>query len=139
MPEIDIMRQCQLEATRLGARLFRNNVGVGWQGKIFRPTTPQKVILRPGQLLVTDPRPLHAGLAEGSSDLIGWNTVVVTPEMVGRRIAVFTSTEIKFYPNVATPDQIGWVKSVFDAGGLSGVAYSVDEFRSILQTPLLPK
>lgn len=44
------MRACQLEATRLGARLMRNNVGV----------------LRDSRGI-----PVHFGLGVGSSDLIG--------------------------------------------------------------------
>jgi len=49
--EADLMRACQLEATRLGARLMRNNVGV----------------LRDSRGV-----PVHFGLGVGSSDLIGW-------------------------------------------------------------------
>lgn len=51
MREADLMRAIQLEASRRGARLFRNNVG--------------KFRLEGG-------RWFHAGLGVGSSDLIGW-------------------------------------------------------------------
>ena len=51
MREADIMRTIQLEATKLGCRLFRNNVG---------------------RLHDKDGRYVQYGLCRGSSDLIGW-------------------------------------------------------------------
>lgn len=67
-------------------RLFRINAGQGWQGKIVKHT---------GQILILkDPRPLHAA-PTGWPDLCGWETIEITPEMVGQKIAVFVGEEIK--------------------------------------------
>lgn len=52
MKEIQLMRDIQLEMTRLGHRLFRNNVGV---------------------LKTTEGQYVKYGLCIGSSDLIGWH------------------------------------------------------------------
>lgn len=49
--ETTLMRKIQMEATRLGARLFRNNVGLFYS--------------RSGV-------PTRCGLCPGSADLIGW-------------------------------------------------------------------
>ena len=67
-------------------RLFKINSGVGWQGQ---------VIQRDGNLLVLkNPRPLHAA-PKGWPDLAGWETVKITHDMVGQKIAVFCGEEIK--------------------------------------------
>ncbi len=64
MTEADIMREIQLAATKLGARLFRNNVGMA--------TTNTGSVIR-------------FGLAIGSPDLIGWTKL-------GRFLAVEVKT-----------------------------------------------
>jgi hypothetical protein len=67
------------------------------------------------------------GLARGSADLIGWRTTVVTPDMVGRRVAVFLSIEVKTPTGRLTPQQRNWQNAVLAAGGITGVARSVPE------------
>lgn len=66
-------------------RLFRINAGMGWAGKVTRK----------GRFVVIDnPRPFH-GAPDGFPDLAGWTTVEITSDMVGRRVAIFTSEEVK--------------------------------------------
>ena len=67
------------------------------------------------------------GLAKGSADLIGWRTVVVTPEMVGTRLAVFLSIEVKTATGRVNPAQQAWLSVVQGAGGLAGIARSVPD------------
>jgi len=67
-------------------RLFRINSGMGWIGK-YRRTKDGIVIIENG-------RPLHAA-PEGWPDLAGWKTIEITPEMIGKKIAVFMGKEIK--------------------------------------------
>lgn len=67
-------------------RLFRLNAGTAWQGSSIR---------REGRFLIlSDPRPFH-GAPEGFPDLAGWTSVVLTPDMVGQTLAVFTGVEVK--------------------------------------------
>ena len=76
------------------------------------------------------------GLARGSADLIGWRTVVVTPEMVGTKLAVFLSIEVKTPTGRLTPQQHNWQAAVLAAGGISGIARSVsDALRIATNTP----
>jgi hypothetical protein len=76
------------------------------------------------------------GLARGSADLIGWRTVVVTPEMVGTKLAVFLSIEVKTPTGRLTPQQHNWQAAVLAAGGISGIARSVsDALRIATDTP----
>lgn len=105
------------------ARLFRNNVGTGWQGK------PR---WHHGELVLQNPRPLHAGLVVGSSDLIGWQTVTVTPEMVGSRLAVFSAVEVKTGAGRLTTEQRAFIAAVQRAGGFAGEARSVADALAVL-------
>lgn len=67
----------------------------------------------------------------GTSDLIGWRSVTITADMVGQQIAVFAAVEVKDQAR-ATPEQEAFIAAVRAAGGLAGVAHSVEEARAIL-------
>jgi hypothetical protein len=102
-------------------------------------TDPQTRLFRNQCGSLPDPRTgrlVQFGLARGSADLIGWRTVVVTPEMVGQRIAVFTSLEIKTPTGRLAPAQRHWLQAVEQAGGIAGVARSVGDALRIIETPL---
>ena len=114
--ETDLQQRIRLAlGTQSDLRLFRNQVG-----QLPDPRTG---------------RPVQFGLARGSADLIGWRTVVVTPEMVGTRLAVFTSIEIKTPTGRLTPQQHNWLGAVRSAGGIAGVARSVGDAFQIV-TPV---
>ena len=72
------------------------------------------------------------GLAKGSSDLIGWTTRTITPEMVGQQVAVFTSIEVKSATGRIRPEQQQWIDAVQAAGGIAGVARSVEDAQQLL-------
>lgn len=73
-------------------------------------------------------RRFTAGLIKGSSDLIGWHSIVITPEMVGQKIAVFTAIECKRPKGGRlSPFQANFIAQVKSAGGIAGVARSPDE------------
>lgn len=105
-------------------RLFRNNVGQAWVGKSQR--------MRDGSVLIDNARPLHAGLCEGSSDLIGWRSIVVTPELVGRRLAVFLALEAKTGAGRLNKHQLAFIAAVERAGGVAGEARSVEQAQRML-------
>lgn len=118
MSETTLMRQIRLGLAPSGARLFRNNVGLGWVGKVEH---------RPGRVIILDPRPLHAGLCEGSSDLIGWVPRLIEPKDVGATLAVFTAIETKSVNGRKTQQQLAFLEAVDGAGGYAGAAYSLDD------------
>lgn len=115
--ETTLQQQIRLAlGTRSDARLFRNQVG----------SLPDP---RTGRLVTF-------GLARGSADLIGWRTVTITPDMVGQRIAVFTSIEVKTPTGRLAPTQQAWLGAVRGAGGIAGVARSVgDAIRIVADAP----
>lgn len=125
MKEIDIQTRIMLALSKRNAKIFRNNVGVGWQGNSYR---------RPnGDIVIVNPRPLHAGLMTGSSDLIGWRSVVVTTDMVGQTVAVFVAVEVKQPMKKPTEAQRNFIDMVLGAGGYAGVATNDDEALDVLR------
>jgi hypothetical protein len=109
--EQSIQQHIRLTCSTGSTRLFRNNTGT---------------------LRDQHGRPVSFGLAKGSADLIGWRTVTVTPEMVGQQVAVFTSIEVKAASGRLRPEQRQWLDAVQAAGGIAGVARSVDDARALL-------
>lgn len=113
-------------------RIMRNNVGQGWIGKSVRVDASNRLTLKlnPGDVVVRSARPLHAGLMKGSGDGIGWSTITVTPDMVGRQIAVFTSAEAKASKGGrVSKDQQTWHENVQKAGGISAIVRQPDDLR----------
>lgn len=96
MSESKTLHDCLLEASRRGWRLFRNQVGI---------------------YHLADGRSLSSGLCKGSSDLIGWRSVTITPDMVGQRIAQFIAVETKSEIGKATPEQENFLRVVRESGG----------------------
>ena len=67
------------------------------------------------------------GLCKGSSDIIGYTSVKITPAMVGKNVAVFTAIEIKKPgEKKATVEQEDFVLNVREAGGIGFVADTLD-------------
>jgi hypothetical protein len=114
MSERAIQNEVLLAASARGYTLFRNNVGVGWQGDATR--------LADGSILIRNPRPLHAGLCVGSSDLIGWRPILVGPEHLGATIAQFAAVEVKTARGKESKPQVTFRRVVNEAGGLALVA-----------------
>jgi len=98
---------------RSDLRLFRNETG-----KLPDPRTGKWV---------------QFGLAKGSSDLIGFKTVKITPEMIGKEIAQFVSLEIKTERGKLSTIQQNWLQKVKSSGGIVGVARTVKDALNILK------
>jgi hypothetical protein len=74
----------------------------------------------------------HAGsVLSGTSDAIGLHSITISPEMVGRRIAVFVAIEAKDRAPL-TPDQRAYLTIIHEAGGIAGVAHSVEDAQQII-------
>lgn len=134
MREGNVQRTIWLALGRV-AVLFRINTGIGWvsgAGEVRR--------LSDGSVLVPAARPVPLGLGMpdgkpvvGASDLQGWTSVTVTPEMVGRKVAIYTAIECKRTTGGRkSDDQRHFVDRVRAAGGISGFASSDTEARAIV-------
>ena len=67
------------------------------------------------------------GLSPGSSDEIGWKEKIITPDMVGQKVAIFQAIEIKTLTDKISYEQIIFYLNVRYAGGLAQV-YTEDRF-----------
>jgi hypothetical protein len=117
--ETTLQQQIRLAlGTNPDARIFRNQVG----------SLPDP---RTGRLVTF-------GLAKGSADLIGWRTITVTPAMVGSRLAIFTSIEVKTPTGRVRPEQQAWLETVQQAGGIAIIARSVPDAELALSPTCRP-
>ena len=123
MLENDVQKYIMLAASKAGTKIFRNNTGQGWVGQAKR--------LSDGSMLIINPRPLHAGLCVGSSDLIGWTTRVITPDMIGKKVAIFTAIEVKSGTR-PSKEQLTFIQAVRDAGGIAGIARTPQEAHNLI-------
>lgn len=120
-PETRLMQRIQIAASRLGWRLFRNNVGLAWTGTPFRLKEPENTVL------LKNARRVRFGLARGSPDLVGWKLVTITPDMVGQIVAVFAGLEIKQPGRNPAEVQENFIDTLNNAGGYGRVVRSVDD------------
>lgn len=111
MSEQAIQQRIRLAVSRGATRLWRNNTG--------------RLRDERGQLVTF-------GLCPGSADLIGYRSVVVTPDMVGQTLAVFAAVEVKAARGRPTPEQTAFLEHVTAAGGIAGIARSVEDAERIL-------
>ena len=129
MSEHVIQQQILLAHGSGSVRLWRNNVGTGWAGQATKVTGGNlravSQALRPGDVVIRQGRPLHAGLCVGSSDLIGYRQV--------DGIAQFVALEVKSATGRATKEQVQFLDHIQAAGGLAGIARSVDDAAAILR------
>ena len=111
----------------LGARWFRQNTGLAWTG--------DRITKNGDSVFIEHARPLRAGLCEGSSDLIGWTPLVITPDMVGQTVAVFTAVELKTGTLTASDDQLTFLRAVEKGGGIAAVVRSTAHAVALARSP----
>ena len=113
MTEQQIQQHIRIACSTGATRLFRNNTGT---------------------LRDQHGRPVQFGLARGSADLIGYRSITITPEMVGQQVAVFASIEVKTPTGTGRirPEQRAWMETIQAAGGIAGVARSVEDAKALL-------
>jgi len=68
----------------------------------------------------------------GGSDLIGWHSITIRPEDVGRTVAVFLAIECKSATGKPSPQQSNFINFVQESGGIAGIARSVDDAKNLL-------
>src|SRR3990167_1538414 len=110
MPETSLVKLIQVALSELGVRLFRNNVGA---------------------LKDKSGRWVQFGLCPGSSDLVGWRTITVTPAMVGKKVAIFCAIEVKGKGSKTHPkrleEQKRFIEPVSMSGGLAMFTDNLNE------------
>ncbi len=129
MRESKIWKMVLLAVHRIqGVRLFRNNTGQAWASpKSFTLKAGQMYRARGGERVLMTPYPINFGLMKGSGDGIGWQSITITPDMVGREIAQFISVETKTAKGKPTEEQLNWQTQVNKAGGRAMIVRSPEE------------
>ncbi len=131
MSEQEVEELIVLEAAQtFDSHLWRNNSGA------FEDSTGRFV--RYG--LANESKKINEYLK--SSDEIGGTPIVITPEMVGKTVFVFTSIEVKKEGwNYAGTDreeaQKNWIDLIKKRGGIAGFAASVDQYKKIVNDYIL--
>lgn len=114
--------------------VWRLNTGIAWVG------AGKPIRNKDGSVTLAAARPITLGFGMvdgkpvvGASDLCGLTSIIVTPEMVGTRVAVFTAIEAKRESGgKKSDDQKDFVQFVRDAGGIAGFANTPAVAQSIV-------
>lgn len=113
-PETKIQNRILLALSEAGCTVWRNETSGAWVGK---------QIHRDGdQVTLTNARMITFGLAVGSSDIVG-----IAPN--GRFLAI----EVKTSTGRATKEQLRFIEAVNNAGGIAGIARSVEDALNLIR------
>lgn len=115
MRESDLMRAIMVAMSEHGCTVWRNNTGQAFQGRVIHRAG--------GQLTLADARPVNFGLCVGSADIIGIR------HADGKLIAI----EVKTGKGKTTREQERFIFHVQLAGGLAGIARSIDDAINIIK------
>lgn len=126
MKESALLKKFLLEYSRIGNRLFRANSGMGWAGKSEHHMKKATVVVNSGDVVIRKARPFR-GMPKGTPDMIGWTSIKVTEEMVGKKVAVFTGFEAKTKNVKATKEQKNFIEAIKSAGGISSIVRKIDD------------
>lgn len=113
-----------LEATKRGWRLFKNAQGLGYSGKKTQTFTTSNA----HYITLKNFRVIKYGVCNpGGLDLIGWQTVEITPDMVGKKFALFTAVDAKTKGyKTLSKEQKNFIKELTSAGGEAYVSILED-------------
>lgn len=126
--ESTVQQEIQMKARHFNCNLMRNNSGAC--------TDSTGRLIRFGLNNISKKHQLMSA----SSDLIGITKVVITPEMVGQTVGIFTAIEVKKEEwnenkkldehEKAQKNFIEWVKSL---GGIASFCNNVDKVENIIR------
>lgn len=120
-----IQNEILLKCTDKDTRLWPNYAGRGWVGKFTRIDSG---------VLISHARCIDFGLGgTGGSDIIGFKTVKITKDMVGKRFARFVALEVKTEKGKLRPEQEQFLKFIEEQGGLAGLVRDIKMAKGILE------
>lgn len=113
-PETKLQNRILLALSEAGCTVWRNETAGVWLGKPIHKDGDQ--------VTLTNARMFTAGLAVGSSDIVG-----MAPG--GRFLAV----EVKTPKGRATKEQLRFIEAVQASGGIAGIARSVEDALDLIR------
>lgn len=124
--ESTVQQEVQIQAMHFGCVLLRNNSGA------FSDKTGRLVRYGLGNI--------SSKQTYKSSDLIGITKIVITPDMIGKTLGVFTALEVKredWNPHKKFDDheiqQNNFLKWVIHNGGIASFINSIDNLKDIFR------
>jgi hypothetical protein len=105
-------------ATNGRVKTFRCNAGSFWQGEV--------VAMQDGLLVLRNPRQIE-GLPEGFPDLLAIIPEIVTPDMVGKTVALAGFVEVKTENDRVSRRQEEFLAMARMAGCRAGIARSPED------------
>lgn len=120
--ETAVLNKIMIAASKKGKRLFRNHRGGAWMGKSKRMPN--------GDVLVYRAQFHRFGVGmNGGSDLIGFEPILITQEMVGKFIAQFQGYEVKAEGKLHTvsKEQQDFIDAVNALGGYAKAIDNADD------------
>lgn len=131
--EQSVQQECLVTAPSLDMYLGRNNSGAYTAKQPPSPGTRWGWCNHNKQLNSVFKTP----------DLLGWTSIVVTPEMIGKRVAVFTMVEVKD-PDWKLEDndkraqaQLNCINKGIEAGAIAGFVTNVSQLDELKTAYLL--
>lgn len=113
--ESNIVANCLIRGSQLGCLLGKNVRGMF-------------------QTLGKRPHKMKAGwLIPASPDMVGHYSMLITPEMVGKRVAVAMYIEAKTPSGFVAKEQERFIEHAVKAGAIAGVARSAEQMEIILK------
>jgi len=126
----NVLTLALIKATEYGFRLFKNAMGLGYVGKLtksYRDSFAGEIVT------IEKARRVKFGVCNpGGFDLIGWQTVKITADMAGMRLAVFTAIDGKTegYATMSK-DQRNFARELIKAGGSAIIARRTKDRESV--------
>lgn len=90
-------------------RLFKTDAGASYQGEVVKHNGNMLILKNPRKLV---------GLPKGWPDLIGFESVTITADMVGHKVAIFVCEEIKAGKDRMSTEQSKFQKLILSFGGI---------------------
>ena len=93
----DALKREYILGLKPNQRRFFIDAGYAWKAdkkNTIWVKKPGPVFLNPGDMVLRHPQRFNGG-PEGWFDAVGWDSVVITPDMMGQTIAVFCGDELK--------------------------------------------
>lgn len=122
MTEHDIQNSIRIELGKHGIYTERMNAGSFWSGKTVAHDGKHLVLSDPTRIM---------GAVAGTSDLIGFRSVKITPDMVGTTVAQFIAIEVKKPGERPRKNQLDYLAMVNKRGGVGLWADNVNKVKEL--------
>lgn len=120
--ETDVLNRWLKRWNRWGI-MFRVHVGRYWAGRVVKQWSSGGV----QYVTLASAQSIQMGVT-GQSDYNGWHSMTITPDMVGRRVAVYVAVEGKAGDaGRLSAEQARHLEIVREAGGIGLVVRSPDD------------